>query len=94
MIGRRGGNLKGPARLPESSMPEEIQNYTIVSVGTPFTANKSHATEAFVAYLMSPPAIAVLMPTTRPRASASGPPEFPGARRTAARIHCCRPIPA
>src|SRR5262249_56540243 len=34
-----------------------------------------------------PPVIMVLMPTTRPAASASGPPEFPGASRTSAWIH-------
>src|SRR5260370_4831529 len=33
----------------------------------------------------------VLMPMTRPLASASGPPEFPGARRTSACTHGCEP---
>ncbi len=33
----------------------------------------------------------LLMPITRPCASASGPPELPGASRTSARTHaCCR----
>src|SRR6266851_1212648 len=34
------------------------------------------------------PATMVLMPMTRPRASASGPPEFPGARRTSDCTQC------
>src|ERR1700676_3646148 len=39
------------------------------------------------------PATLVLIPITRPRASASGPPELPGARRTLAWTQDCEPSP-
>jgi len=39
------------------------------------------------------PATMVLMPMTRPAASASGPPEFPGASRTPACTQDCGPKP-
>src|ERR1019366_900244 len=42
----------------------------------------------------SPCTIMVLMPITRPYASASGPPELPGARRTSASTQLWRPNPA
>src|SRR5579862_4473065 len=42
----------------------------------------------------SPFTIMVLMPITRPRASASGPPELPGASRTSASTQRCAPNPA
>ena len=41
----------------------------------------------------SPFTTAVLIPMTRPSASASGPPELPGARRTSVRIQLCAPMP-
>jgi molybdate transport system substrate-binding protein len=50
IVNKRGAELVG-------SLPEKIQNYTVVAVGTPFTTNESHATEAFVAYLRSPKAM-------------------------------------
>jgi molybdate transport system substrate-binding protein len=54
IVNKRGAELVG-------ALPEEIQNYTVVAVGTPFTTIKSRSTEAFVAYLRSPKAMAAMM---------------------------------
>jgi molybdate transport system substrate-binding protein len=53
IVGKRGAEFVGP-------LPDELQNYTGITAGTPTGAKQSEAVTAFVKFLKSPAVIGVM----------------------------------
>ncbi len=53
IVGKLGAGLVGP-------LPDELQNYTGVTAGTPTGAKRSEAVAAFITFLKGPAATAAL----------------------------------
>src|SRR6267143_650946 len=75
------GGVHGVARHDDHGPGLRVAHVTLAAV----EATKRRTSLIGIASAR-PPAIIVLIPTTRPAVSARGPPEFPGARRTSAWI--------